>query len=747
MKTVIVILNLMLFCCYGQNTVSDSLYNLLAKTKNDTSKINLYNALAFENCNNNPDTAIFFAKKAIKLSKEHPFNVGLAESYLAIGKTYVNLGEGDSCLVYLNKALQILSNEKTSYRVKKDLGGLYNSIGNTHISKGEYSLAISNYKKSLAYRTEIKETSGIIVSYNNIGNIHYALGDFKQALENYFKALNMAEKNNDDKSIALASNNIGSLSRDLQKPEEAILYYNKAIAYAKKKNILYIIANVTYNLSEVYLEQKQYNKALKSATEAYEIGKKINNVANISNALSTIGQVYLKEKNYTLALQKEFEALAIAEKADNPAITAGVLNILSQIYNQLGDCEKVILYAEKSVKISQKTGAITNIPTAGLLLANCYAKLGNYKKAYEMEKLTLQINDSVVNQKNKENLMGESFKYQYEKQSLSDSLKYDAYEKINNFKTQETLKTERYKRWGLSTGLAVAIVLGLLFLNRYRITQKQKSTIEKQNNALEKTHHSLEEKTKIIEDSILYSKEIQNIFLKSLVNDNRFFNDALLIYKPKDVVSGDFYWYKEINDNLYIVVGDCTGHGVPGAIISVLAIQSLEKVIYQVQHNEELHYLNELMRKEFDLYYDKDRHVSIGLDYSIVCVNKKEEKLYLSGSGGSLFLKDTNNQMRLERFESINIGGVVPVVYNPETKIHAFKEIRSLFLFTDGVTDQRGGTNNKKFGSKNLKELLMNLNTKNTQETLVKIETSLDAWKGNNTQMDDITFLGLQINA
>ena len=106
-----------------------------------------------------------------------------------------------------------------------------------------------------------------------------------------------------------------------------------------------------------------------------------------------------------------------------------------------------------------------------------------------------------------------------------------------------------------------------------------------------------------------------------------------------------------------------------------------------------------------------------------------------------------NNQMQLERFESINIGGVIPVVYNPTTKVCDFKDVRSLFLFTDGVTDQRGGPNNKKFSSKNLKELLMNLNTNNTPETIVKIETSLDTWKGDNAQMDDITLLGLQINA
>ncbi len=276
------------------------------------------------------------------------------------------------------------------------------------------------------------------------------------------------------------------------------------------------------------------------------------------------------------------------------------------------------------------------------------------------------------------------------------------------------------------------IIVGFALFNRFRITQKQKQIIEAQ--------------TKNIQDSISYSKDIQTIFLKPLANDNSYFKKSHLIYKPKDVVSGDFYWYKEIADNLFIIVGDCTGHGVPGAIISVLAIQYLEKLVPQISNPKNLHLLSAMLREEFNVYYSQGSRVSIGLDYSVLCINKTEKTIYFSGSGASNLIKDATQKVIIERFDSINIGGRAPAIYNPQTVVYHRSSVDAICLYTDGIIDQKGGSEKKKFGTNQLKKLFENINIHNG-DSITKLDATLDEWCGGNEQVDDMTLLALELKS
>lgn len=364
-------------------------------------------------------------------------------------------------------------------------------------------------------------------------------------------------------------------------------------------------------------------------------------------------------------------------------------------------------------------------------LYKAYRLKGDFKNAFDMQKTFYELRDSIHSIDNQKEIINQELKSKYDKQAIADSLKYDSDRKIKEFKTNEMLSVEKSKRIILSVCLALALGLGFFAFNRYRITQKQKLIIEKQK-------ESIEEKSKEIQDSILYAKEIQDVFLKSLSNNNTYFKSASLVYKPKDIVSGDFYWHKEIEDNLFIVVGDCTGHGIPGAIITVLAIQSLEKRVSSIVDLFQLHQLNQLIREDFNAYYQKNRRVSVGLDYSIVCINKKEKQVYISGSGSSVFIKDKKAKINPLRFSSINIGGSMPMVYEPHTACYKTEEIEQLFLFTDGITDQKGGDQNKKLSSRGFINVLEKSPTSS-------VESFFNGWIGNNEQLDDVTVLCLTL--
>jgi tetratricopeptide (TPR) repeat protein len=749
-KITFIIFILLAIKVIGQTKKIDSLQEVISQKKSDTAKATILNELAFEYRTINPDTAIYFARQALSFSQSNHFEIGEAEAYTAIGIAHNSLGESDDALLLLLRAKRIFEKIKPNqtnnvYRIKKYLSRNYNTMGNIYMIQGNYPLSLKTHQEALNLRIEINDKTGVASSYNNIANIYYSMGNYNEAIKNHFASLKIKESLGNKQGIAISYNNIGIIYKDQGNNEQAIKHLKNSLKIAEEIKYEKIITTNYINIGTIYLGQLRYEEAMNNFKKAYQICKQNNDKEDLADVLGNMGSVYNDLGNYEEALKKEFEALKIKEELNEKRGISAFQNLIGKIYLNQGDLKNAIIYCEKSLDLAVQMKHLKQIQETSQSLISIYQKTGNYKQAFEMQNLYLQSTDSIVNKDNQLEAMRQEFQYNYQKQSIADSLNYANEKKIVNLENQAKLKTERSIKISLLIGLILVVVFALFISNRFRITKRQKNIIEHQSRKLEVTHHQLAEKTKEIKDSIQYSKEIQNTFLKSPSDSKKYFKDTLLVYKPKDVVSGDFYWYKELNDNLYVVVGDSTGHGVPGAIISVLAIQSLEKTILQIKDNNQLHLLNELMKVEFNHYYKLDGHVSIGLDYSIICINKKENKLYISGSGANVFVKN-KTELLSYKFDTINIGGQPPAIYEPETICLDLNSILSVFLFTDGIVDQKGFLTGKKYGSKRLKELILNLNTNDTGIATKKIETEINNWMGNLEQIDDITLLGIQIH-
>ncbi len=733
-----------------QNKKIDSLRNLLLNVSKDTSQVNILNAIAWEYRNENPDSSIYYARLALPISQKTKFELGLAESYLLIGTAYSNLGKSDDALLILVRAKRILEklsqyNKTEYYRIKKNLSRVYNSIGNVYSTLGNYPQSLKNHQDALRLRNEIGDKSGIASSYNNIGIIYKDQGNYVEALKNHFSSLKIKESLNNKEGMAISYNNIGVIYKYQGNNEQALTHFKNSLKIAKEIGLSDMITTCYLNIGAIYTAQKRYDEGLTNYQKAYDIAEQNQNKEAISDVLGNIGAIYAEQGKYDEALKTEFEALKIKEDLEDNASISSFQNNIANIYQKKGDIKNAILYGEKSLNLAKKIKAIKQVQESSHNMITIYQKAKAYQKAFEMQELYNLSSDSILNKSNQREVIRQEFKYNYEKQFFADSLNYENEKKISELENQVKLKSEKNKRVTLYIGLVLVIIFSAFIFNRFRITKKQKNIIEQQSKILEVTHNQLAQKTKELKDSILYSKEIQNTFLKSPTDSKNYFKDTLLVYKPKDVVSGDFYWYKEFDDKLFVVVGDSTGHGVPGAIISVLAIQSLEKTIHEIKNIENLHELNEHIKNEFNAYYKLDGHVSIGLDYSIICINKENDKLYISGSGANVLIK-YNNQLNSYKFDTINIGGSAPAIYEPSTVILDLKSVRSIFLFTDGIIDQKGCVTGKKFGTKKLKELILNLNTNDSAVATKKIEKEINDWIGTAEQIDDITLLAIQIH-
>ena len=279
----------------------------------------------------------------------------------------------------------------------------------------------------------------------------------------------------------------------------------------------------------------------------------------------------------------------------------------------------------------------------------------------------------------------------------------------------------------------------------------------------------IEAKNKDITDSIQYAQRIQNVILPPLTEFQDNFVESFVMFRPRDIVSGDFYWIEEVGDKIYFSVVDCTGHGVPGALVSVVGANSLNRCLMEFELEEPgqiLNKLSELVKETFD---KTDSDVRDGMDMALCCIDKKTRELTFSGAYNPLWIireDDSNAQNEFERFNVIEKKNKtfievksnkqpIGYSYKPEpflTTTIQLKENDMVYLFSDGYADQFGGTDveviakgGKKFKTPNFKELLLTLSHKPLDDQLNIIEETFDTWKGELPQVDDVCVIGVRI--
>ena len=276
---------------------------------------------------------------------------------------------------------------------------------------------------------------------------------------------------------------------------------------------------------------------------------------------------------------------------------------------------------------------------------------------------------------------------------------------------------------------------------------RERDIIESLNNRLRRASESLREINRDLVDSIVYAKQIQEAVLPEQSIMQKYFPNSFLIYEPKNIVSGDFYWFAEQDDKLIVAVVDCTGHGVPGAFMSVMANNFLNSIVYAKGISEPAEILNELninIRKS--LKQDKEGSTSRdGMDIAICSIDKKSGKIMFSGANRPLFyLKD--NTLGIIRGDKYSIGGLQEMnTKNFTTHELYMNDVDDIYLFTDGYMDQFGGTKEKKFLCKRFRQILSLICNRSMHEQKKILLDTFVKWKGKMEQTDDICILGIRL--
>ncbi len=619
-----------------------------------------------------------------------------------------------------------------------------NNIGYAYQSQGDIASSMVYYQKSLQIRRDINDQRGLGDSYVNIGYTLEQKGDIPKALEHYHKALECYEKANNKKGLAYAYNNIGFIHQKQQDLPKAIENYKKSMKIRQEIGDKHGLSQSLTNIATIYKLQKNYKEALNTHLESLEIQKEMNDKSGISNSYNNIGYIYENDLDYAKALEFFLMALELREEIKEKKTTANSLNNIARIYFLKNNIPKALEIAKRSFQMANELGYPENISYSSNLLASIYKKQGNYKSAIEMYELYLKMHDSINNESVRNTSAKQQLQFEYGRRAIADSVKYAEEEKVKDAQIlaqQSQIEEEKTKRWALFGGLFLVIVFSGFIFNRFKASQKQKAIIEIQKRDVELQKEIVEEKQKEIVDSINYAKRIQYTLLahQDLLNQN--IPDHFVMFQPKDIVSGDFYWATKKDHLFYLAVCDSTGHGVPGAFMSLLNTSFINEAINEKNifaPNEIFNYVRDRLISSVSQEGAQD-----GMDGILICLDTKTKNITYAASHNVPVLINKKQILKLKA-DKMPIGkGEKDATFNL-FNIDAQKG-DMLYLYTDGYPDQFGGPKGKKFKYNQLNELLILSSDKSTEQQKEILLSNFTNWKGKMEQVDDILIIGIRI--
>ncbi len=381
-------------------------------------------------------------------------------------------------------------------------------------------------------------------------------------------------------------------------------------------------------------------------------------------------------------------------------------------------------------------GGIFEMEEASYILYRSYQKTGDFKNALKMHEKFTSLEDSIGNENNKKELVRHELKSSYNQQKAIDDAKNDKLLAIE----QEKKKKQTILTIACASGLILVGIFLIFIFNRLRITKKQKGIIEEQKLIVDA-------KNQEITDSINYAKRIQNAILPPEKVVKEYLNDSFILYKPKDIVAGDFYWMESLPDNnkeglsVLFAAADCTGHGVPGAMVSVICNNALNRSVREYGLTVPGKILDKTREIVIEEFIKSDEDVKDGMDIALCALNGN--KLQYAGANNPLWII-RNGEILETKSDKQPIG----VFDNPlPYTTHSFdlQKGDSIYIFSDGYVDQFGGEKGKKFKAKTFKELLLSIQDKSMKEQKEIIDLTFENWRGDLEQIDDVCIIGLRV--
>ncbi len=674
----------------------DSLQNLYNKTSQDSVKFDLTAKILNLYIKKGEYDGVFHQINQLDALSKKINRPHFTDTYFQLkAYYYYKLNQYDSAIVYDYKSIEVASQINHYVPLIK----CYVNLGNIYNQKADYQKAISSFQQAEQYSLKSKDTLGRITTILNIGSTYYLISDYKQAKAHFKKIITLCEKNDKYLSeLATAYNNIGTIYQN-QEPKQydsAMYYYVKFKGIEEHLGIQRHIALAHYNIGEVYRNKGNIEASLQNLSIAEEIYKKEDDKVGLAKICLCLGDIYMTQNKFNQAI-----------------------NVLKQGLEYSIICETISQTADFYKGISR-----------------AYYMAGRYKEAMDNYRMGVAIADSIYNAENSEILYEMRTKYETDEKEKQNKLL-----EAENIISSKTIKQQQLTTYIIVGGLVLTLLLAFFIFKGLRNQKKSNRIIEQQKLEVENQKALVEEHQKETLDSITYARRIQYALLAKDIILNNNLENYFVLFKPKDIVSGDFYWATESSNKFYLAVCDSTGHGVPGAFMSLLNIGFLSEAINEKEinlPNEVLNYVRERLISSIGVDGQKD-----GMDCILLCINKTTKEITYSAANNAPVLISKGMLVELEK-DRMSVGKGESedsfTLYQLD-----YSKGDMLYLYTDGYADQFGGPKGKKFKYKALNELLLKHSSLPMEEQRAKMELAFDTWKGNLEQIDDVCMIGIEL--
>lgn len=749
----------------------DSLLGLIPKAT-DKQKADIYRQLTDLTLFNSGNKAKEYAEKSIEFARISKDQWCEAYSLRLLGIYYDIHGDFKLALEKINKALEI--NKEI-----KDSGGIsacLSSLGIINFNQGRYDKALELYLEVLPYYDSDKQAYNKSLTVSNIAAIYKYQQEYNKAIDYYRLAHQLMIKSGSRKGLGISSNNMGMAFYSAKQMDSALFYMEQGLAIKREFNDKRTISYSLSNLSQIYDYLGKHEKAMQYLDECVKIQEEMEDKKGMANSKVALGDLLSNNngpdekiiKNYTEAYQmaKEMDDLYLLQlssyksalayyKVKEYQEAAEYMYAYTGYKDSLYSEEKAKSFAEMQTKFDterkEKEIAILNQINAKKELQLSIANNERLKKEKDFELLNKE-------KEVKEALLLKANSDKEAEQKQNEILKKDQLLQAERLKKEEAEKerlneqNKKKEQQIYAFAIGSILLLGLLFFVFRSYSQKRKANlllasqneeIKKQQKEIILQSEIIEEKNKDVMASIVYAKRLQDAILPSRQLFHSYFPQSFILYKPKDIVAGDFYYIEKVNDLIIVAAADCTGHGVPGAMVSVVCSNALNSAVKEFKLTEPGRILDKVREMVIETFKTSESAVKDGMDISLAVYDSKNKILKWSGANNPLWYFN-NGEMHSIKPDKQPIGQSD----NPQPFTTHTIEVKNdfhFYLFTDGYADQFGGEKGKKFKYSSMQELIFNNISQSPDSQFKKLDDTFENWKGELEQVDDVCIIGIKL--
>ncbi|TAH19530.1 MAG: hypothetical protein EAZ08_08560 [Cytophagales bacterium] len=673
----------------------------------------------------------------------------------------------DSAILYANRALD-LSHELIS---NEDEFQALSTLKAAYLQKGMYEKAVLYEIQLAAFYEKTNNEEKLTETLKEIGDTYRNEGVYGSALQYYVYLLRIREEKSDTKGIVNVMNDIGIVFREQRNYKESLRYFKDAFdLLAQNPDLTQELGDTFSNIGTAYYYMTNYDSANFYFEKAYILKNKIGNFNEIAKSINDLGLIQSAKNNYPEAIKRFTEALNILANihSEDFFTTNIILNNIGDTYLKAGDVKKALQYHQEALFIATESHIKERMLVSYQSLVETYKAMNDFKSAYQYEHLYNLAKDTLYTNQTAKQIAEMQTRYDSEQKQKS----IEILSKQNEINTLDLKRRNQFLAF-LGVGLLLSGILGFVLYSRYLFNKKankllraqneeimdrkqeimtQRDALEEQRKELSITLSELDRKSHAVISSLNYASRIQSAILPQKNQMDALLHNCLLFFQPRSVVSGDFYWFAKVQKpngghKIILTAVDGTGHGVPGAFMSLVGSSLLKEIVYTRQITSPEQILIELDEGVKETLQQHDTHNQDGMDLALCVIDYEEGIMEFAGAKNPLIVIQ-DEELQVLKGDRYGIGGIDKVHKHKDFHKHTIelKKGSTFYIFSDGFQDQFGGGEGKKYGLKQLKDFLFSIHLLPFEEQEKKLAHELTTWQGTKEhQTDDVLLIGFKV--